>query len=60
MTDRDTLDTLAVLGAMGAFMDWLPTVAAFLAAIWTAIRIYEWARVRIFKIEKINNMESFK
>lgn len=48
MTPRDVGDVAAGTGAFGSFLGYLPEVAAFLAIIWTLIRIYEWARVRVF------------
>lgn len=51
MDTRDAGDIAAGSGAMGAYLGYLPEVAAVLAIIWTLIRIYEWARVRIFKME---------
>lgn len=52
MQPKDVGDSAAVLGAFGAWLSWLPEIAAFLAIIWTLIRIYEWARVRIFGWDK--------
>lgn len=49
---KDFLDGAAVFGALGSLLNILPHIAAFLAIVWTLIRIYEWARVRIFKHEK--------
>ena len=51
MTERDVGDMAAGAGAFGAVLGWLPEAAAFLAIVWTSIRIYEWARVRIFKLD---------
>lgn len=55
MNDRDVADVAAIGAALGSQLDWLPvvvtTVAGLLAIIWTAIRIYEWARFRVFKYE---------
>lgn len=59
MTDKDVGDAFAGLGALGAVVGWLPEIAAFLAIVWTLIRIYEWARVRIFKLDK-EEKESLK
>ena len=57
MTDKDWGDLAALGGAFGSAFGYLPQVAALLAIIWTGIRIYEWARFRIFKLE---DKESFK
>lgn len=57
MTERDVGDVVAGLGALGALYGWVPDLAALLAIIWTLIRIYEWSRVRIFKIDE---KETFK
>lgn len=48
---KDTLDVAAGGMAFGSLFNLLPNIAAALAAIWTLIRIYEWARIRIFKKE---------
>lgn len=48
MTARDVGDVAAVTSAFGSVFQFLPEIAALFAIIWTAIRIYEWARVRIF------------
>lgn len=47
-TTRDALDVAAVAGTVGVWAEVLPLVAAPFAIIWTSIRIYEWARVRVF------------
>lgn len=52
MNPKDAGDVLAGGGAIGAFTGYLPEIAAFLAIIWTLIRIYEWARIRIFNKPK--------
>lgn len=57
MNERDVGDVAAGLGAFGTVMGYLPEAAALLTVIWTLIRIYEWARVRIFKVE---DKETFK
>jgi len=46
---KDTADLLAGTSIIGVYLELLPHIAAMLAIIWTAIRIYEWARVAIFK-----------
>ena len=45
---HDAADFISVGAILGTLFDWLPAVAAFLGAVWTAIRIYEWARVVVF------------
>ena len=57
MTEKDVGDTVAVAGAFGSMLGYLPHIASVLAIIWTSIRIYEWARVRIFKLD---DKETFK
>jgi hypothetical protein len=52
MNHKDYIDMAALTGAAGAMFNVLPDVAAFLAIVWTSIRIYEWARVRIFGKDK--------
>ena len=59
MNERDVGDLAAGAGAFGTVVGWLPEVAALLAIIWTLIRIYEWARVRIFKVDA-GEKDSFK
>jgi hypothetical protein len=49
MDGRDVGDIAAGGTVLGSVFGYLPEVAAVLAIIWTGIRIYEWARVRIFK-----------
>jgi|LauGreDrversion4_2_1035121.scaffolds.fasta_scaffold322181_2 hypothetical protein len=49
MNDHDVMDGAAVMTAMGSVFGYLPEIAALFAIIWTAIRIYEWVRVRILK-----------
>ncbi|MGQ0565594.1 MAG: hypothetical protein ACT4OK_11055 [Gemmobacter sp.] len=57
MNGRDLGDVAAGIGAFGTVMGYLPEVSAVLAIIWTVIRIYEWARVRIFGMD---DKETFK
>ena len=45
----DVGDGMAFAAVVGALADWLPPLAALLAIVWTAIRIYEWARVVLFE-----------
>lgn len=51
MTDRNMGDIAALGAAVSSQLSWLPTAitmaAGILAIVWTSIRIYEWARVRI-------------
>jgi len=49
MNERDVGDIVAGVSALGAFTSILPSIAALFAIVWTTIRIYEWARVVIFK-----------
>jgi glycerol-3-phosphate acyltransferase PlsY len=46
---NNIMDTAAVAAAIGSISNVLPPIAALLAIIWTAIRIYEWVRFRILK-----------
>lgn len=57
MTPKDLGDVAAGSTAAASYFKWLPEVAALFAIVWTTIRIYEWARVRIFKLDR---EESFK
>lgn len=43
---KTVADWSAVATAFGTLFGWLPNIAAGLAAIWTAIRLYEWAERR--------------
>ena len=38
---KNTLDALSVVTVVGTLMDMLPSIAATLTIVWTAIRIYE-------------------
>lgn len=49
---RDIGDVMAGATAFGTVINALPEIAAVLAIIWTMIRIYEWARIRIFRIKE--------
>lgn len=57
MNGRDVGDIAAGAGAVGSYLSFLPEVAALLAIIWTIIRIYEWARVRIFNKPPLEGLE---
>ena len=57
MTGKDMGDIAATSGAVGAYLQWLPEVAALMAIIWTGIRIYEWV---LFRICKKSEKELFK
>lgn len=45
---KEGADLAAVGITVGALAEILPAIAAVFAIIWTAIRIYEWSRVRLF------------
>ncbi len=47
-------DAGATGAAAGAVFGFLPDVAAALSILWLSIRIYEWARLRIFKLPPTN------
>lgn len=57
MTERDLGDAAAGIGAFATVLGYLPEIAAVLAIIWTVIRIFEWARVRVLKLD---DKETFK
>lgn len=38
---KNTLDALSIVTVVGTLMDMLPSIAATLTIVWTAIRIYE-------------------
>lgn len=38
---KPVCDMGAIVLMLGAFADWLPSVAAFLSVVWMGIRIYE-------------------
>lgn len=44
---KNTVDGLSVVTVLGSLTTYLPDIAAVLAIIWTGIRIYEWARIRL-------------
>ena len=44
----DIADITAGIVVVGALVQWLPPMAAFLSIIWLVIRIGEWARVAIW------------
>ncbi|MGH0000113.1 hypothetical protein ACQU0X_08535 [Pseudovibrio ascidiaceicola] len=48
MNAKDVADAAAITSAFGSVFQFLPEIAALFAIAWTAIRIYEWARVRLF------------
>ncbi len=52
MTPRviaDAADVIAGVVVVGALAQWLPPIAAFMSIIWLGIRMYEYARVVIWK-----------
>lgn len=49
VTPKDVGDLAAGSAAFGSVFNYLPEVAALLAIVWTGIRIFEWARVRILR-----------
>lgn len=49
MQDHNLGDSLSLLVILGAVANYLPPIAALLAIIWTAIRIFEWFRFRVLK-----------
>ena len=42
-------DVAAGAVVIGSLAQWLPPIAAFLSIVWLLIRIFEWARVRLWK-----------
>ena len=46
---KHLLDTVSGVTAFGAFMKFLPAIAALLSIIWYCIRIYEWINSKIKK-----------
>lgn len=52
-----TLDNVSIVAALGSFTEILPPIAAAFTIIWTGIRIYEWARVRLLKKPKDGPLE---
>lgn len=48
MTKQDVVDIAAGSTGLAVYLKWLPEIAAILTIVWGIIRIYEWARVRIF------------
>lgn len=46
---KDGLDFASATVAVASVAEFLPPLAALFAIIWTCIRLYEWARVALFK-----------
>jgi cobalamin synthase len=40
-------DTVAIFAVLGTVSEFLPPIAALLAILWTAIRIYEYIRYKL-------------
>ena len=38
---KHVLDGLSIAATLGALVSWLPSIAALLTIVWTAIRIFE-------------------
>ncbi len=54
-TDKTIIDVLSVGTGIGAFMSWLPELAAILTIIWTILRIYETDTVQRLLGKEIKN-----
>lgn len=39
--NKHIIDGLSIAATVGALVQWLPSIAALLSIIWTAIRVYE-------------------
>lgn len=48
MKTNDAIDIAAGTTGVAVYLSYLPEVAAILTIAWGVIRIYEWARVRLF------------
>jgi hypothetical protein len=48
-TFKDTADVVAGTVALGVWAEIVPVVAGVLTIVWLVLRIYEWARVAIFR-----------
>lgn len=46
-TTKHAIDVAAGTTGLGAFIGWLPDIAAFLTIIWLSFRIYDWIENRI-------------
>lgn len=47
---KHAFDGLSIIATLGALVNWLPALSAFLSCIWLALRIYESETVqRLFK-----------
>lgn len=57
MNVKDVGDLAAGTTAFGAYFQFLPEIAAFFAIVWTLIRIYEWARVRVFNKDQMKGVD---
>lgn len=47
---KHVIDALAITTTVATIVQWLPSIAALLTVIWTAIRIYETDTIR--KVER--------
>ena len=47
---KEVADLAAASTALGAYLSWLPEIAALLAIVWTGIRIGEWVYEKFNKI----------
>ena len=55
MTTRliaDVTDVAAGAVGLAALVKWLPPIAAAFTILWVIIRIFEWARVAIWRMPK--------
>ena len=46
---KDVTDVAAGTVALGVWADIVPVIAGVLTIVWLLLRIYEWARVAVFK-----------
>lgn len=49
---KEALDLASGLTVFGAVLDYMPEIAAALGILWYIIRMFEWARVAIFKKDR--------
>ncbi len=57
---KNGADVLSLGVVLGSLTEFLPAIAALFAIIWTAIRIFEWFRVRVLSKRPIKFLDMEK
>lgn len=55
---KHAFDGISILATLGALVNWLPALSAFLSCVWLALRIYESATVQRLLGRKDNSRET--